>query len=226
MINKNPEKIKQMFDNLASNYDTINNILSFFTHKIVKKDAICALEIKNNSKVLDLCCGSGDLGRIIKDLNKTAEVVGVDFSPSMIEIAKNKNKDITYFTDDALNLSFGDNTYDYVVAGFGLRNIQDFDRVIKEIYRVLKPNGCLLHLDFGKKSFISGVYDKIALFLIGLYKKDKAPFEYLIESKNLYYEPIELIEKFKTYGFSYVKHKNSLFNIISFQIMSKKSPSQ
>ncbi len=226
MQDKNPQKIKRMFDKISPNYDKINNVLSFFTHKIIKKNAIRALKIEKNARVLDLCCGSGDLGRIVKDFDKTARVFGVDFSEKMLEIAKSKNPDITYFQEDAANLSFMDNVFDYVVAGFGLRNIEKFDETLKEIYRILKPGGCFLHLDFGKKSFFSKIYDKIALFLIGFFEKDKSPFEYLIASKNDYFSPFELIQKFESCGFFCSKHKNYFFGIISFQILTKKSPLQ
>ena len=83
--------IKNLFDNLSNKYDFMNNIISFGTHKLIKKKAVRSLKIKPNSKVLDLCCGTGDLGAIIKEIEPTCDVVGVDFSQQMLEIARKKN---------------------------------------------------------------------------------------------------------------------------------------
>ena len=95
MVDKNPKKIQQMFNNIASKYDLINDTISFFTHRAVKVYAIKALKIQPCSRILDLCCGSGDLGRIVKKICPNCEVIGVDFSSKMLDIAKSKTKEIT-----------------------------------------------------------------------------------------------------------------------------------
>lgn len=217
------DNIKNMFNKISKDYDFMNNIISFGLHKFIKHQAIKELGIKPNSKVLDLCCGSGDLGKIIKKIQPSCDVIGVDFSSKMIEIARLKNPNITYWEVDATDLPFEKNSFDYVVMGFGLRNIPEKNKAIEEIYRVLKTNGEFLHLDFGEQSYFSKIYDNLVLFLIKFFTKNTKPYKYLILSKNIFLTPKELIELFKFNKLEYIKHKNLLFNLISFQIMKKLS---
>lgn len=216
------DNIKNMFNKISKDYDFMNNIISFGMHKFIKKEAIKELNIQPNSKVLDLCCGSGDLGRIIKKIQPSCDVTGVDFSSKMIEIARLKNPNITYWEIDATDLPFEKNSFDYVVMGFGLRNIAAKNKAIEEIHRTLKTNGKLLHLDFGEQSYFSKIYDNLVLFLIKFFTKNTKPYKYLILSKNIFLTPKELIELFKFNNLECIKHKNLLFNLISFQIMKKR----
>ncbi len=213
--------IKNLFDNLSNKYDFMNNIISFGTHKTIKEKAIKALNIKPNSKVLDLCCGTGDLGAIIKEIEPTCDVVGVDFSSQMLEIARKKHPNITFWEADATNLSFEKSSFDYIVIGFGLRNIPQKNKVLEDVYKFLKTNGKFLHLDFGKKNKLSKVYDNIILFLAKIFSKNTKPYKYLVLSKNNFLEPEELIELFKFNKLEYISHKNLMLNQISYQIMRK-----
>ena len=212
-----------MFDMISKKYDLINDLISFYTHKFAKTKAIKSLEIPNGAKVLDLCCGSGDLGRIAKKINKSIEVIGVDFSSEMLKIAQKKNRNITYFNQDATNLSFEDETFDYVVMGFGLRNIENQDKALEEIKRVLKRDGKFLHLDFNNKSFLNKLYDKIILFLLKIFLKEIEPYLYLIDSKHDLYNNKELIKNFKDVGFKHIFDKEILFKMIAFQIVQKET---
>lgn len=226
MINLKSEKeILNMFDKIAPKYDFLNNAISFCTHILVKKAAIKALNIKGNikggAKILDLCAGSGDLGRIIKDSVPDITVFGADYSVQMLDIAKKKNPDIEYFNTDATSLCFKDGMFDYVVMGFGLRNIPNKDKAVSEIYRVLKHGGKFLHLDFGQKTIFSKVFDKLVIFAAGLFTKEKDAYAYLINSKNSFPVPEELVKSFETKGFQCEKIYYLLFKIISFQILKK-----
>jgi len=221
MFDKSSEKIRSMFNNIASNYDFLNNIISLFTHYFVKKSAIKALHIQKHSKVLDLCSGSGDLGRIIKNIYPQIEVIGVDFATAMLDIAKKRNPDIIYYLEDATNLSFKNETFDYVVMGFGLRNINNTQYALKEIHRVLKSDGYFLHLDFGVKNYATKIYDKLILLFINFFTKNTDAYKYLIDSKNKFLPPDKLIKLFESQGFQYITHKNLLFGIISYQIMKR-----
>ena len=221
MKNKTNLEIRNMFDKISEKYDFMNRIISFGLNEYVKTQAIKALNIKPNSKVLDLCCGSGDLGKIIKKLQPSCDVIGVDFSQNMIELARKKNPNITYRQMDVTSLAFEKNSFDYIVMGFGLRNIQQKNKALEEIYRTLKSEGQFLHLDFGKHNIYSKIYDSIILFLVKFFTKNTKPYKYLILSKRNFLEPDELIEIFKFNKFKYYTHKNLLFNIISYQIMKK-----
>ncbi len=220
MIDKSSEKIEKMFDKIAPNYDKINNLISFYTHYRIKKYAIKALKIKPCSKVLDLCSGSGDMGIIVKQLEKSANVVGVDFSSEMIKIAKNKTKDINFIQANAQDLPFKDNCFDYVICAFGIRNIENQTKAINEIYRVLKPEGLFLHLDFAK-SPVGFIWDWIIYFFIQNFFENKDSYKYLINSKNEFFSPRELVLEFEKAGFHTKTVKSLLFNIISFQITQR-----
>lgn len=214
------EKIEKMFDEISSQYDFLNNIISFFTHYSIKKKSLDLLKLKPNSKILDLCCGSGDLGEILLKKYPNSKITGVDFSQKMLDIAKKRNKKIEYFKMDAQNLDFQDNSFDCVVMGFGLRNIEDKELCLKEIYRILKPGGVFLQLDFGKKNLVCKIYNFIILFLINFLKNKKA-YKYLINSKNKFDEPEELIKKFKKTGFKNPLVRYFCFKNISAQICAK-----
>ena len=123
---------------------------------------------------------------------------------------------------DVTSLAFEKNSFDYIVMGFGLRNIPQKNKALEEIYRTLKTEGQFLHIDFGKHNIYSKIYDSIILFLVKFFTKNTKPYKYLILSKRNFLEPEELIELFKFNQFNYISHKNMLFEIISYQIMKKK----
>lgn len=212
---------KEMFNKIAAKYDFLNNIISFGLHKYIKMRAVKALEIQPDSKVLDLCCGSGDLGKMVKEIQPSCDVIGVDFSSKMIELARFKNQNITYWELDALNLPFEKNSFDYVLMGFGLRNINDKRKVIEEIHKILKSNGKFLQLDFGKKNIYSKIFDNIVLFLIKFFTKNTKPYRYLILSKKEFPEPKELINLISSCNFRCILSENLLLDIISYQIFKK-----
>ena len=221
MINKEPDSIKKMFNKIAAHYDLLNNIISCFTHYQVKKIAVKNLKITPNSKVLDLCCGTGDLGKIAKKLTPSCEVIGVDFSKNMTDLAAKKSPNIKFMEQDATNLNFDDNSFDYVLMGFGLRNIKDRQAALKEIHRVLKKDGVFLHLDFGNKNFLNKIYDLIITFFAKMFFKNTESYLYLLKSKNEFPPPNILAEEFKNAGFNVKTIKYCCFNLISFQICLK-----
>lgn len=220
-LDKSPEKIYTMFSVISDRYDFFNNVMSFGIHILVKLLCIKLLSIKSHDKVLDLCAGTGDLARLIKKQQPKSIVTGVDFSEKMLEIAKNKGEDINYIQADATNLPFLDNEFDFVTMGFGLRNIQNAEKAVGEVYRVLKPNGKFLHLDFGNKNLFSRIFDKITLIITKIFSKNPSAYEYLIKSKQLFLTPEDLIKDFENKGFRLVKRKDFCFGIISCQILRK-----
>jgi demethylmenaquinone methyltransferase/2-methoxy-6-polyprenyl-1,4-benzoquinol methylase len=221
MIDKSPQTIQTMFNMIAQRYDFINEIMSFGTQKIIKYLCIKSLHTKPNDNVIDLCCGTGDLARIIKKIQPKSTVVGVDFSEKMLEIAKDKNPDIKFLQCDVTNLPFADNSIDIVTMGFGLRNVQNTQKAMSEIHRILKPEGKFLHLDFGKKNLISRIYDKITPLLVSRFTDNFSAYSYLIQTRQTFPEPDDLIKIFKVNGFKLYK-KMDFLSIISAQIMCKR----
>lgn len=220
-LSKSPEKIRSLFNGIAEKYDFMNNLISLGLHRKIKKISAETLDIKPHSKVLDACCGTGDMADIIKKIQPLADVTGCDFSEKMLEIAKAKIYNVKFIYSDVSNLEFSDNNFDFVTMAFGLRNIANPEKVLNEIYRVLKPGGEFLHLDFGRKNLLNGIFDIEAPLFAKMFYGNKSPYEYLVKSKRVFPEPDELIEDFEKCGFKFKKKKDFLCGAISVQIMKK-----
>ena len=220
-VDKTPEIIKNMFDNIAKYYDRMNNIISFGTDKIIKRKCIKLLNIAEESSVLDLCTGTGDLVKIIQKLRPKSNITAVDFSKNMLEIARNQIKNAEFVEADATNLPFEDEVFDFITVSYGLRNIQDRAKTINEMYRVLKTGGKVLHLDFGEKNFAGQVFEKVVPMFAQLLKKDYKSYEYLVKSKQTFPQPAELVKEFEAVGFDLFLRKDFLFKSISAQVFEK-----
>ena len=218
---KAPEYIQNLFNTIANKYDFMNDIMSFGLHKLIKKDCVKILDITPHSKVLDACTGTGDIAKLIKEYQSLAEVIGIDFSDNMLDIARIKNKSIKFEFADITNTNFPDNSFNFITIGFGLRNISNPEKALAEIYRILKPGGKFLHLDFGKKNFISKIFNIFVPALAKIFSKNHDAYSYLIKSKTAFPEPEELINDFEKSGFNFVMRKDYIFGIISMQIMKK-----
>lgn len=220
-LDKTPETIHTMFNMIAKKYDLANNIMSFGMQKYCKNSAIKMLDIKSNSNVIDLCCGTGDLSAIIKKFNSDCQITGIDFSENMLKIAKSKHKNIQFWQGDVTNLPYEDNFFDIAVMGFGLRNILNAEKSVEEVYRVLKPNGQFLHLDFGRKNLPSKIYEIITPIFTKIFTDNPKAYSYLIKSKREFPEPQDLIKDFESKGFKLKKRKDFIFGVISAQLMQK-----
>lgn len=218
-MDKSPEKIKKMFNDIAPVYDFNNMVISFGLHKLIKSKVIN--EINFSGTVLDLCTGTGDIAGLISKKHK-CDITGLDFSVEMLKIAKKRYPNIKFIEGDCTNLPFENNSFDFVIISFGLRNIDDYNKAIEEIYRVLKTNGKFIHLDFGKRNPIANlIYNFIIPKLVSIFYKNLVPYDYLIKSKKLFFDEIQLIKLFEKHGFNNVKTKSYLFGGISCQIMQK-----
>lgn len=220
-ISKNPKTIQSMFNLIAEHYDFNNNLISLGLHKILKYISVKNLHLKDNSKILDTCTGTGDLAIFMNKINPNSEITGIDFCENMIKIAKHKTSKIKFIQADCTDIPFPDNHFDIVTNSFGLRNIENYEKAIKEISRVLKSKGEFLHLDFGKKNIFSKIFDLITLPLIKLFYGNHLPYEYLIKSKKEFPSPENLVKLFEQNGFKLKCRKDFLFGIISTQIMQK-----
>jgi demethylphylloquinol methyltransferase len=151
--------IRAIFDRIAPVYDQLNDWLSLGQHRIWKEMTVKWSEAQSGDIGLDLCCGSGDLTfRLARRVGVTGQVFGVDFSPELLEIAKQRAHNqypqfpITWLEGDVLDLPFEDNYFDAATMGYGLRNVTDIPRSLKEIHRVLKKTAKAAILDFNHPS--------------------------------------------------------------------------
>ncbi len=214
--------MEKIFDLISSEYDFMNNIISLYTHKIIKKIVIKYAKLTDDMLVLDLFTGTGDIAGEIKNKHPFITVVGADNSREMLRIAQKKYKNIYFLKENSSNLTFKTGVFDRVFSTFGLRNSEDKIKSIREIKRVLKKGGLFLHLDFNSKSKISKIYDKYVLLCAKFFAKNKEAYNYLINSKNSYYTLNELKEIFLKEGFEIELNKNFLFDVINLQIVRKK----
>lgn len=152
-------EIRAIFDRIAPVYDQLNDWLSLGQHRIWKQMAVKWSKPRPGDTCIDLCCGSGDLAlRLARQVGITGCVYGVDFSPQQLAIAQERSQHlyphppITWVEADVLNLPFDDNKFDAATMGYGLRNVTDIPRSLKELNRVLKPGAKAAILDFHRPS--------------------------------------------------------------------------
>ncbi|MBR1680877.1 ubiquinone/menaquinone biosynthesis methyltransferase [bacterium] len=217
-MDKNPQKIKEMFNQIATKYDSNNNLISFGLHKTVKKIAVNSFDF--SGKCLDLCTGTGDIAEILH--KKGCNVTGLDFSKNMLEIAKKKYPFIEFIEDDCTSLPFEDNSFDAITISFGLRNIEDYNKALDEIYRVLKPNGKFFHLDFCKENVLANIlYNFIIPKLVKIFYENDLPYKYLVQSKQEFFDLKTLQHIFENHGFKIKTQKTFLFETIACQLYTK-----
>ncbi len=221
------EYVHEMFDSLAVDYDLMNNIISLGQNKPVKKQVIKNVSLSSGMKILDVCTGTGDFPIFItQKLGESIEIIGVDFSEKMLEIARKKNqkyKNIEFINVDALNLPFNDSTFDAVFIGYGLRNLSDLKKGILEFKRVTKKGGYLVNLDMGKPKGLVGYMFKLYFFnivpLLGKFIHGSSkPYVYLPESCEDFPDQNKLVEIFYELGFSEVKNYNFAFGALAQQV--------
>lgn len=223
---KNKASIQNLFDNISEDYDLLNNIMSFGLHNLIKSIAVKNVPSKNPKKILDLCTGTGDIAIKLHKKYKNAEIIGVDFSDKMIGVAKRKiknSKNITIKKMDITNLDFEPESFDLCFISFGLRNLEDIDKSLSDIKKVLKPGGILSILDLGKPNkfvaFFYNVYFNNFIPIIGgIFHKESTPYKYLVESVKTYPAQEELINILEKHGFHSCKNINYSFGIMAQQI--------
>ena len=188
------EQVTEMFDKVSTKYDFLNRILTFGLDIGWRKKVVKMVAATNPKKVLDIATGTGDLAIMLaKGINDTT-VVGLDISSGMLDIAKQKvaakelNNKIELVLGDSEKLHFDDATFDAITVAYGVRNFEDLDKGLQEIYRVLKPNGLFVVLEtsqptsFPMKQLFTFYSKYIIPFVGGLFSKDKKAYDYLPES--------------------------------------------
>lgn len=194
-INEKTERVSQIFSSVANKYDVMNDAMSFGLHRIWKYIAITIADIKAGQTILDLAGGTGDLTALIsKKLGCNGTVTLADLNIDMIQTGRDKLinegllENICYLGLNAEQLSFKENSFDRVIIGFGLRNVARKEVALKEIYRVLKPSGKLIILEFStcRVPFLKQIYNTYSFSIIPrlgqLIAGDSESYRYLVES--------------------------------------------
>jgi len=160
-------QVRQVFDSVADNYDLMNDLMSFGVHRLWKRFAINMAAPKPGQQVLDLAGGTGDLTRLMAPgVGPSGQIVLADINAAMLEngrrqlLDKGVSGNVTFAQVNAEQLPFADNRFDLVTMAFGLRNVTDKQRALESIFRVLKPGGRLLVLEFSRPvAALKPVYD-------------------------------------------------------------------
>ena len=216
--------VEKMFDDISSNYDFLNRLLSFGIDIYWRKKLIQTMDIKDGQHIIDIATGTGDVAfAISKDYD--VSIIGLDISKNMLKIAesklskkKSKNAKIEFLHGDAEDLPMGDNSYDHICISFGFRNLGNYNRALAEFHRVLKPNGKLGILEFlqPKSSFASKLFklyfNNILPRIASLFSNSKA-YRYLPESVENFFTSSELKDLLLRSNFKEVHVKNLTFEI-------------
>ena len=191
------EQVTQMFDTISGDYDGLNRVISFGIDIKWRKKVVKIIKSNNPDSILDIATGTGDLAINLAETN-ASKIVGLDISSGMLEIGKDKIKKksleskIDMILGDSENMPFEDNSFDAITVAFGVRNFETLENGLKEIYRVLKPNGTFVILETSvptKTPFKQGYhfYTKNILPLIGkVFSKDQSAYAYLSESASVF----------------------------------------
>jgi len=192
---KDKEKlVKGVFDSVASNYDLMNDVMSFGVHRLWKQYAIDIANVKKGDAILDLASGTGDLIKLYhKKIGNSGRIVSSDINEAMLDEGKRNLINsgvlgIEFVQANAEKLPFEDNSFDLVSIAFGLRNVTDKDKALSEMCRVLKPGGILIVLEFSKTTnpVLEKIYDAYSFNLIpkfgSWFAGDEDSYQYLAES--------------------------------------------
>jgi demethylmenaquinone methyltransferase / 2-methoxy-6-polyprenyl-1,4-benzoquinol methylase len=205
--------VREMFTTIAPRYDLLNHILSFNIDRLWWRRAartFDALLQRPNARILDLCCGTGDMTFALLRQSKSgsAQITGADFSHTMLQraVIKGRNMPLRWIEADALSLPLPDAHFDLVTSAFGFRNLTDYDAGLREIVRVLRPGGECGILDFGEPDGLMGgiyrVYFKTVLPKVGtLISGVKGPYAYLPASVERFPAPNEMLDRMRRAGF-------------------------
>ena len=209
--------MQKVFDQVSNKYDLMNDIMTFGTHRLWKKQLMNWLSPAKNKKLLDMACGTGDLVRLFINLtNNNSQIYAIDQNSQMINIGKKKlgkYKNVRWSVGRAEKLNFKDNFFDYYTISFGIRNVSNINKALKEAYRVLKPGGRFMCLEFSKieNDHLNKLYKlysknipKIGKVVVG----DSAPYEYLLNSIDSFFNQDEFTDLMKKNNFYKTEYRN------------------
>jgi demethylmenaquinone methyltransferase/2-methoxy-6-polyprenyl-1,4-benzoquinol methylase len=225
-------QVEKMFNNISKEYDILNRVISFGIDISWRKKIVKILKSKNPSIILDVATGTGDLAIELVKTN-AKKIIGLDISKGMLDVGidkinhKNLNNTIEMVIGDSENLKYVDNFFDAVTVSFGVRNFESLDLGLREIFRVLKPNGSLVILEtsnptkFPFKQFYT-VYSKFILPTIGkIFSKDKLAYNYLSESSAEFPYGEKFNNILKKIGFTSVVDFPQTFGVATIYVASK-----
>jgi demethylmenaquinone methyltransferase / 2-methoxy-6-polyprenyl-1,4-benzoquinol methylase len=240
--------VRDMFSQIAPRYDLLNHLLSMQLDRVWRRRVarrVRPILLRGDARVLDLCCGTGDLAFSLRRAPGTrAQIVGADFSHAMLVRARAKSLDgdsgrravplrepgaLPVFEADALRMPFADGSFDLVTTAFGFRNLANYEDGLREIFRVLRPGGTVAILEFTEpppgmmgdlyRWYFRNVLPRIGAFLSG----DAKAYSYLPASVSRFFRPAELAGLMTTVGYHGAEYKVWTFGTVALHIGVKPS---
>jgi len=209
--------VSRVFQDVFNKYDLMNDLMSLGVHRLWKKKFINWLNPQKNTVLLDVASGTGDIAKLyLERVNYKGCVYCFDENDGMLNLNKKKfkgNSSVKWFNGNAEKLPFKNNIFDYYTISFGIRNVDNIDKAIKEAYRVLKPGGRFLCLEFSKvkNEILNKFYQAYSksIPLVGKMVVGKSePYEYLVESIKNFYNQEEFYEVIKNQKFENISYRN------------------
>lgn len=213
------ERVHGVFEKIYENYDQMNSVISFQQHIKWRNDTMKKMNVEKGAHALDVCCGTGDWTIALAEaVGPEGKVTGLDFSKNMLKIGEDKikGKNLTQANlihGNAMELPFEDNQFDYVTIGFGLRNVPDYNQVLREMYRVVKPGGLAVCLETSQPTMPGfkqayRLYFRFIMPVFGkLFAKSYKEYSWLQESAKEFPGMKELAKMFSDAGFTNVEYK-------------------
>jgi len=221
-------KVAEVFHSVAAKYDLMNDLMSMGIHRLWKRFAITLSGVRRGQHVLDIAGGTGDLAKVFsREVGVTGRVVLSDINESMLNVGRDRLLDagcsnVDFILANAETLApFADESFDLVTISFGLRNVTDKDAALRSMYRVLKPGGRLLVLEFSKPVFepLSKIYDLYSFtalpFLGKVITNDAESYRYLAESIRMHPDQRTLKQMMEAAGFQSCDYHNLTGGIVA-----------
>ncbi|UNU73636.1 bifunctional demethylmenaquinone methyltransferase/2-methoxy-6-polyprenyl-1,4-benzoquinol methylase UbiE [Moraxella nasovis] len=222
------QKVAEVFTSVAKKYDIMNDLMSFGIHRLWKRFAIGLTGVRTGQSVLDIAGGTGDLAKVFsREVGKTGRVILSDINEAMLNVGRERlinagcnNVDFVLANAETLT-PFDDNSFDLVTISFGLRNVTDKQKALESMFRVLKPGGRLLVLEFSKPIFesLSKAYDLYSFTALPLMGKvianDADSYQYLAESIRMHPDQATLKGMMEQAGFVNCDYHNLTGGIVA-----------
>ena len=216
--------VENVFNRVYDKYDLMNDFMSLGVHRLWKKNLLNIMNPSPQQKLIDVACGTGDIAKIyLKHVNKLSEITCVDPNKGMINKGKEKlnlYKNLNWIIAPAEKLPVKDNIFDFYTISFGLRNTKNLDKSLSEAYRVLKPGGRFLCLEFSKiqnsnLEFAYKSYSKLIPSIGKIIVGEKQPYEYLVKSIANFLNQEELKDLMEKKNFKKCTYRNLSGGIVS-----------
>lgn len=224
------QRVRQVFESVADNYDVMNDLMSFGLHRIWKKFTLQIAAVRPKQKILDLAGGTGDLAaELHKSVGIQGQVILCDINASMLARGRERMvdrgliKNLNYVQANAEELPFADNSFDCITMAFGLRNVTYKEKCLASAYSKLKPAGKFIVLEFSKPdSWLKPAYDMYSFSILPRLgewvAKDEESYRYLAESIRMHPGQEELKQMFHDAGFDRCKYVNMSGGIVAAHI--------